>query len=148
MEKYSRIPKYDECPERIEFFCQKDSTAKSKFIEAMKSDKLRYQFDGAIRTLIQKGEQGIVYVRPINNPLKDITDAHFFLSAHNNYHIGEFAGERFNHSDIVKYNLGNYSYFQDEKYFLAIKKLYVEEEKEIYVLYINKKKIPKDTLTE
>ena len=106
----------------------------------MQSDKLRYQFDGAIRTLVQKGEEAIVYVRLIKNPLVDITDAHFFLSEHGNYHIGDHTGERMSHKDIVKYNLGNYSYYQDENYFLAIRKLFEEAGKETYVLFIARKK--------
>ncbi|MBR6252834.1 MAG: hypothetical protein IKR04_03235 [Clostridia bacterium] len=138
--RFSKIQKYPECPARITFLCSRDSIAKEKFPEAMKSDKLRFQFDGAIRTLVQKGEEAEVYVRMVRNPLTDIKDAHFFLSEHGNYHIGDHTGERFTHRDIYKYNLGNYSYYQDEYYFLAIKKLYEENGLETYELLVTKKK--------
>ena len=134
------IPPYLECPERITFLCKPRTVAKEWFVDALSMDKLRYQVDGALRALILKGKTADIFVQSIKNPLTDVKDAQFYLSDHNNYHIGNRAGEHLTTSELLKLNLGNYRYYQDERYFLAIRMMYEECGKETYLLYISKKK--------
>ena len=139
MSKKKLIP-YKDCPQRIVFRCHQGSdTAVKWFNEAFLSDKLRNTFDGSIRTLCPRGKIGEVYVRTIKDPTR-LSDATFYLSAHNNYHIGNGPDDRPDWHNIQKMNPGGYSYFQDEKFFLAVKRIYCEEGTEHILLCITKKK--------
>ena len=136
-----KITPYLGYPDRVSFYVSNANGLSKKWIvDALSMDKLRYQIDGALRVLIRKEQKAQVFVRAVKNPLKEIHDAHFFMSEHNNYHIGNETGEHLSTKQLEKLNLGKYSYFQDERFFIAIKKMFDDCCNEYYLLCVTKKK--------
>ena len=134
-----KVVPYIECPERICFRCHSSSTlAPEWFSEALSMESLRKTFDGSIRTLCKKGKFAEVYIRTVKDPIR-LSDVKFYLSEHNNYHVGISPQEEPDWRNLSKYNPSGYVYFQDDRFFLAIKKLYENQGKEHYLMCITKK---------
>ena len=129
------------CSPRFIFRCNSSSqNAENWFQEALGAENLRNIFDGSIRTLCQKGRVGEIYVRAIKDPRR-IPDVTFHVDGKNNYELG--LGENIDSFDwkyIKKHNPAGYTYFQDERFFLAVRKLYVDNGTNQLLLWITKKK--------
>ncbi len=125
-------------PERVIFYTNGESE-KLLFL-ATESSSLKNQLMGALRTVTP---QGIILhlVVKIKDPLK--LGAGFYLSKHNNYHIG-FANEKPDLEELRQINPKGVTYYQDQKYFLALERCEVghDEDVEQYTLYVFKKMEP------
>ena len=140
--EYNELKSYPKCPDNILFYLENNDLSEEKkdwFYEAMKSDPLRYTFDGGLRVMRAKGKTIEVIVIPIDDPLKDIPYVTFFKSEHGNFHLGRSAADKDDYALLIKLNEGDYKYFQDDHFFLAINVSYMDDKKEMYTLYIAKK---------
>ena len=140
--KDSLLASYSGCPDNVTFYLQDiDAITPDKhdwFYDAMKSDRLRFTFDGGLRALRVKGKHNEILVIPVDNPLEDIPDVTFFKSEHGNYHLGRSIADKDDYKLLIKLNKGDYKYFQDDFFFLAIR-VSTKDEKKDYTLYVSKK---------
>lgn len=108
--------------------------------ESMKSDVLRWTFNGGLRTLIPLGHNSIVYVVDTISPAV-IPGINLYRSERGNWHCGTVSGAKHSSEELREMNAGNYSYYQDANYFLCIRKLeeVCEDGTENFILYVHKK---------
>lgn len=143
--QYSKSMNFEELPaeypERISvsYTNFKSCEKVSYFQQAMKYDDLKWTLLGSTAALITKGHEGVVNVVDVLSPAL-ITGANFYCSEHGNWHVG--TGGKDSVTELQELNAGNYSYFQNRHFFLAITKM---EEKNGYdqlLLFIHKKPEP------
>ena len=133
---------YSGCPEGFYFMLEDESVSDDKklwFEDAMKTDKMHYMFDGGLRCLRTKGKITRIVVCPIDDPLTEIPNITLYLSEHNNYHTGRSEKDKNDYILLRKLNLGDYKYFQDRRYFLAIRQIFTDSLADTFALYIAKK---------
>ena len=116
------------CPEEISWFQQ-----------AMLHNDLHWTLLGSLSTLLTKGQEGIVNIVDVLTPVL-IPGANFWCSIHGNWHIGTESGNNTN-EELLSLNCGNYSYFQNKYFFIAICEMDEKDGIKQLLMYIHKKPI-------
>ena len=132
-------PLPEDFPERvsISYTAHRYPGETSWFQQAMRYVILRWTLLGSLSTLLTKGQEGVVYVVDILTP-KLIPGASFWCSIHGNWHIGTESGNNTN-EELLSLNCGNYSYFQNEFFFIAICEMNKNDNVKQFLMYIHKK---------
>ena len=132
---------YDGKPARVTFLYTTHRSPGNGWLEsAIKEDVLKYQLDGAIRTLAPKGREITIYVVDIVSPTV-IPNIQLYFSEHGNWHIGK-PGQGLQAEELRALNPDHVSYYQSKSYFLALKSCCeVGHDADVgqYILYVHKK---------
>ncbi len=110
------------------------------FFEATSIDTLTWQLSGCISALAPKGVRLRVYISDLLTPAQ-LPYIKLYRSEHGNWHVGLKKMDVYDPKVLKECNEGKYSYFQNEKFFIALRPtLEVDEDGRIIVsLYVHKK---------
>ncbi len=129
-------------PDRVKFYystVHRSPSDDTWLSRALKSEILRYQLLGALRTLAPKGKEIAILVCDIISPMV-IPNVSMYLSENNNWHVGK-AGVQLGMDQLRELNPDEVSYYQDNKFFLALKHSLVGHSANVeqYILYVHQK---------